>query len=144
MTQILSACNQPTAACWPPPPRYRPARSPLAAHARPLLPGPAPPSPPQSADRRVLAAAAEVVKKGLARVTLLGRPAEVQATAEKFNIDISGCDVLDFLVGGDVGAHVGADVGADVGAGGPGRRLHGRRSLAGLSHDPSRRPSTPT
>ncbi|KAL4444345.1 hypothetical protein ABPG75_012082 [Micractinium tetrahymenae] len=52
---------------------------------------------PESADRRVLAAAAEIVKKGLARVTLLGKPAEVAATAEKFNIDISACDVLDFL-----------------------------------------------
>lgn len=62
-------------------------------------PTPRSPFPPQSADRRVLAAAAEVIKKGLARVTLLGKPAEVQATAEKFNIDISGCDVLDFLVG---------------------------------------------
>lgn len=54
----------------------------------------------QSADRRVLAAASEVVKKGLARVTLLGKPAEVAAAAEKFRVDISGCSVLDFLVGG--------------------------------------------
>ncbi|PRW56388.1 phosphate acetyltransferase isoform A [Chlorella sorokiniana] len=52
---------------------------------------------PESADRRVLAAAAEIVKKGLARITLLGKPAEVQAAAEKFNIDVSGCSVLDFL-----------------------------------------------
>ena len=54
----------------------------------------------QSADRRVLAAASEVVKKGLARVTLLGKPAEVATAAEKFRVDISGCSVLDFLVGG--------------------------------------------
>jgi BioD-like phosphotransacetylase family protein len=52
---------------------------------------------PESADRRVLAAAAEIVKKGLARITLLGKPAEVQAAADKFNIDVSGCSVLDFL-----------------------------------------------
>ncbi|KAI3427945.1 hypothetical protein D9Q98_006335 [Chlorella vulgaris] len=52
---------------------------------------------PESADRRVLAAAAEIVKKGLARITLLGKPSEVEACATKFNVDISGCDVLDFL-----------------------------------------------
>lgn len=55
---------------------------------------------PQSADRRVLAAASEIVKKGLARITLLGRPAEVAANADKHGIDISGCEVLDFLVSG--------------------------------------------
>ncbi|PSC72597.1 phosphate acetyltransferase [Micractinium conductrix] len=52
---------------------------------------------PESADRRVLAAASEIVKKGLARITLLGRPAEVAANADKHGIDISGCEVLDFL-----------------------------------------------
>ena len=48
----------------------------------------------------MLAAAAEVVKKGLARVTLLGKPAEVAAAAEMFGVDVSGCAVLDFAVGG--------------------------------------------
>ena len=32
----------------------------------------------QSSDRRVLAAAAEIMKKGLARITLLGKPEEVR------------------------------------------------------------------
>lgn len=51
---------------------------------------------PESADRRVLAAAAEVTKKGLAKVTLLGKESEVRANAEKFDVDLSGIDILDY------------------------------------------------
>ncbi|GAB4821111.1 hypothetical protein N2152v2_008157 [Parachlorella kessleri] len=54
---------------------------------------------PEAHDKRVLAAAAEVVGKGLARVTLLGKPEEVKGAAEKFGIDISGCEVMDYMSG---------------------------------------------
>jgi phosphate acetyltransferase len=50
---------------------------------------------PEGTDRRVLAAAAEVTRRGLARVTLLGAPAAVAAAAARFNSDISACAVLD-------------------------------------------------
>ncbi len=46
----------------------------------------------------MLAAAAEVVSKGLARVTLLGKEDDVLAAADKFGIDVSGCDILDYMV----------------------------------------------
>lgn len=49
-------------------------------------------------DKRILCAASEVVARGLARVTLLGSPQEVLNQAKKFNIDISGCSILDYLV----------------------------------------------
>ena len=43
----------------------------------------------------MLSAAAEVVRRGLARITLLGEPGEVAAAANRFNADISGCAVVD-------------------------------------------------
>lgn len=54
---------------------------------------------PESYDKRVLAAAAEVVSKRLARITLLGKEEEVRASAERFGIDISGCEILDITSG---------------------------------------------
>lgn len=58
------------------------------------------PVPLQSGDKRVLIAAAEVVRKGLAKITLLGNPETIQAQAAKLGVDISGCQIVDHLVGG--------------------------------------------
>lgn len=91
MHPLCAACGAPGSQGQPG--SRRPARalshSPLSrTHC---LPAPLPTCsalrPPQSSDRRVLAAAAEVVKKGLARVTLLGKPAEVQVRGGEFLCD---------------------------------------------------------
>jgi phosphate acetyltransferase len=52
---------------------------------------------PEATDRRVLAAASEATSRGIARITLLGSPDEVTAAARKFNVDISKCNILDFM-----------------------------------------------
>jgi phosphate acetyltransferase len=52
---------------------------------------------PESTDKRVLTAACELVSRGLARITLLGSPAEVHAAAKKYNVNIDKCEILDFL-----------------------------------------------
>lgn len=51
---------------------------------------------PEATDRRVLAAACEATSRGLARITLLGSPDEVNAAARKYNVDISKCSILDY------------------------------------------------
>lgn len=51
---------------------------------------------PESEDRRVLQAAAEITDRGLATITLLGNAEEIIASARQFNIDISKCDILDY------------------------------------------------
>ncbi|KAG2450893.1 hypothetical protein HYH02_004725 [Chlamydomonas schloesseri] len=48
---------------------------------------------PESVDKRVLAAAADVTSRGLAKVTLLGDPATVQAEAKKLGLDLSACHI---------------------------------------------------
>jgi phosphate acetyltransferase len=50
---------------------------------------------PESHDKRILTAAAEVTTRGLASVTLLGDPATVKETASKWHIDISGIAIID-------------------------------------------------
>jgi len=50
---------------------------------------------PESHDKRILTAAAEVTTRGLASVTLLGDPATVIETASKWHIDISGITIID-------------------------------------------------
>lgn len=52
----------------------------------------------QSGDRRVLTAAAEIVRKGLAKVTLLGDPDTVSQDADRLGLDLSGVQVIDHLV----------------------------------------------
>lgn len=51
----------------------------------------------QSGDRRVLTAAAEIVRKGLARVTLLGDPDTVSQDADRLGLDLSGVNVIDHM-----------------------------------------------
>lgn len=52
---------------------------------------------PEGLDRRILTAAAEITHKGLAKISLLGDPNEVLAAARKYNLDISKCNLIDFL-----------------------------------------------
>ena len=52
----------------------------------------------QSGDRRVLTAAAEIVRKGLAKVTLLGDPDVVSQDADRLGVDLSGVNVIDHMV----------------------------------------------
>ncbi|GHU76795.1 phosphotransacetylase [Clostridia bacterium] len=44
---------------------------------------------------RTVQAAAQIVKDGLAQVTLIGDPAKVKAEAAKHGSDISGCEIID-------------------------------------------------
>ncbi|KAK9820016.1 hypothetical protein WJX72_005170 [[Myrmecia] bisecta] len=53
---------------------------------------------PEAMDNRVLVAAEEIRRKHLARVTLLGKPAAVQAEARKLGLNITGIDIVDHLV----------------------------------------------
>lgn len=52
----------------------------------------------QSGDRRVLTAAAEIQRKGLAKVTLLGDPDVVSQDADRLGVDLSGVNVIDHMV----------------------------------------------
>ena len=52
---------------------------------------------PESADRRILQAAEEITSRGLARITLLGDPTEIHASARQLNIDLSKCTILDYM-----------------------------------------------
>jgi hypothetical protein len=54
----------------------------------------------QSEDKRVLAAAAEVTQRGLAKITLLGKPEVVKAEAKRLGLNISLCDIVDPKVPG--------------------------------------------
>ena len=52
----------------------------------------------QSGDKRVLTAATEIVRKGLATVTLLGDPEAVSQDADRLGLDLSGIEVIDHMV----------------------------------------------
>ena len=52
----------------------------------------------QSGDKRVLTAATEIVRKGLARVTLLGDPEAVSQDADRLGLDLTGINVVDHMV----------------------------------------------
>ena len=52
----------------------------------------------QSSDKRVLTAATEIVRKGLATVTLLGDPEVVSQDADRLGLDLSGIEVVDHMV----------------------------------------------
>ena len=52
----------------------------------------------QSGDKRVLTAATEIVRKGLASVTLLGDPEAVAQDADRLGLDLSGIKVIDHTV----------------------------------------------
>ena len=50
---------------------------------------------PESSDDRILRAAEILHRRGVARLTLLGAPADVQARAATLGVDLSGIDVID-------------------------------------------------
>ena len=52
----------------------------------------------QGNDKRVLAAAAEIMAKGLAEVSILGKPDEVEAEARRLGLDLSACKIIDHTV----------------------------------------------
>ncbi len=49
----------------------------------------------EGTEERTVQAAARIVEAGVARVTLLGDPCEVQAVAEKFHTDLTGIAIVD-------------------------------------------------
>lgn len=55
----------------------------------------------------MIKAASEVTMRGLARITLLGDEAAVQAEAKKLGADISKCKIVDPKVGGRLSSGVG-------------------------------------
>ncbi len=54
----------------------------------------------QSGDKRVLTAATEIVRKGLAKITLLGEPESVSQDADRLGLDLTGINVVDHMVRG--------------------------------------------
>ncbi|GFR49060.1 hypothetical protein Agub_g11086 [Astrephomene gubernaculifera] len=50
---------------------------------------------PESSDKRILAAAAEITQRRLAKVTVLGNPETVAAEAKKLGLDLTGVNVVD-------------------------------------------------
>lgn len=52
----------------------------------------------QSSDKRVLTAATEIVRKGLATVTLLGDLESVAQDADRLALDLTGIQVIDHMV----------------------------------------------
>ncbi len=52
----------------------------------------------QSSDKRVLTAATQIVRKGLAKITLLGDPESVSQDADRLGLDLTGIDVVDHMV----------------------------------------------
>lgn len=49
---------------------------------------------PEGTEERTVQAAAQIVKEGIADVTLLGDPAAIQAVADKFQVDLTGVSML--------------------------------------------------
>ena len=49
---------------------------------------------PEGTEERTVQAAAQIVKEGIADVTLLGNPAAIQAVADKFQVDLTGVSML--------------------------------------------------
>lgn len=50
---------------------------------------------PEGSEERTVQAAALIVKEGIADVTLLGKPEQIQAVAAKFSVDLTGVALLD-------------------------------------------------
>ncbi|DBA68921.1 TPA: hypothetical protein ACH3X2_013283 [Trebouxia sp. C0005] len=52
---------------------------------------------PESSDKRVLTAATQIVRKGLAQITLLGDPESVSQDADRLGLDLTGINVVDHM-----------------------------------------------
>ncbi|HTG81878.1 MAG TPA: phosphate acetyltransferase [Geobacteraceae bacterium] len=65
---------------------------------------------PESYDERMLFAAQKIVEQGLAKIVILGNPAEVQATAAAKGVNLAGIEVLEPATSPKLGAYVDAFV----------------------------------
>ncbi len=63
---------------------------------------------PESYDERMLFAAQKIVEQGLARVVILGKPAEVQAAAAAKGVNLAGVEVLEPAASPKLGAYADA------------------------------------
>ena len=61
---------------------------------------------PEGPEERTVQAAAQIVAEGIADVTLLGNPAEIQAQADRLHVDLSGVNILNHLESGDMARYV--------------------------------------
>ncbi len=61
---------------------------------------------PESYDERMLFAAQKIVEQGLAKIILLGNPAEVSATAQAKGVNLAGVEILDPAASPKLGAYV--------------------------------------
>jgi len=61
---------------------------------------------PESYDERMLFAAQKIVEQGLAKIILLGNPAEVSATAQAKGVNLAGVEILDPTASPKLNAYV--------------------------------------
>lgn len=61
---------------------------------------------PESYDERMLFAAQKIVEQGLAKIILLGNPAEVSATAQAKGVNLAGVEILDPAASPKLNAYV--------------------------------------
>lgn len=50
---------------------------------------------PEGSEERTVQAAQKITEQGIAKVTLLGNPMQIQAVAEKFGVNLAGVDIID-------------------------------------------------
>lgn len=50
---------------------------------------------PEGSEERTVQAAQKITGQGIAKVTLIGNPAQIQAVAEKFGVNLAGVDIID-------------------------------------------------
>ncbi|KAK9835702.1 hypothetical protein WJX74_006259 [Apatococcus lobatus] len=63
---------------------------------------------PEGMDKRVLAAAAEIAAKKLAKITILGKPDQISTEARRLGLDLSSCSIIDHTASPDLEKYVDA------------------------------------
>lgn len=61
---------------------------------------------PEGTEDRTVQAAALIVKQGIADVTLLGNPDEVNAVAARYNVDLTDVNILDYMTSEDMPRYI--------------------------------------
>lgn len=61
---------------------------------------------PEGTEDRTVQAAALIVKQGIADVTLLGNPDEVNAVATRYGVDLTGVNILDYMASEDMPRYI--------------------------------------
>lgn len=61
---------------------------------------------PEGTEDRTVQAAALIVKQGIADVTLLGNPDEVNAVAARYGVDLTGVNILDYMASEDMPRYI--------------------------------------